>query len=93
MKREVKTLLSKSTDSILVAIEHFNRPFDVGRQETVLIMLDIGFELFLKASILQKGGAIRNKDEKNTLGFDRCLRKCVSEADLKCFSEQEALQI
>lgn len=93
MKREVKTLLSKSTDSILVAIEHFNRPFDVGRQETVLIMLDRGFELFLKASILHKGGAIRNKDEKNTLGFDRCLRKCVSEAELKCFSEQEALQI
>lgn len=39
MKREAKILLEKSTDSILLAIEHFNRPWDRGRQEIVLVLL------------------------------------------------------
>jgi len=39
MKREVRNLLTRSTDSVLLAIEHFNRPWDRGRHEAVLILL------------------------------------------------------
>lgn len=93
MKREAKILLEKSTDSILLAIEHFNRPWDRGRQEIVLVLLDRAFELLLKAIIVHKGGRIREKGGKETIGFDACVRKCLSDAQVKCLTEEEALNI
>lgn len=91
MKREAKILLEKSTDSILIAIEHFNRPWDRGRHETILVMLDRSFELLLKAIIVFRGGKIREPRAKETIGFDACVRKCLSDAQIKCFNEEEAL--
>jgi len=93
MRKEVKILLGKSIDSLVLAVEHFNRPWDRGRQEAVLILLDRSFELFLKAIIRHKGGKIRDKGSSETYGFDKCVRKCVSEATVKCLSEVEALTI
>lgn len=93
MKREVKVLLEKSTDSILLAIEHFNRPWDRGRQEIILVLLDRAFELLLKSIIVHKGGKIRQKVGKETIGFDSCVRKCLSDAKVKCLTEEEALSI
>ncbi|WP_105317565.1 hypothetical protein [Thermus tenuipuniceus] len=43
MKREAKLLLEKATDSLVLAIELFNRPHDRGRVSSVLIMLDHAF--------------------------------------------------
>ena len=83
----------KSTDSILMAIEHFNRPWDRGRQEIVLVLLDRSFELLLKSIIVHKGGQIRERGRNKTAGFDTCVRKCVSDAQVKCLSEEEALNI
>jgi hypothetical protein len=40
MKREATFLLKKATDSLILAIEHFNRPIDRGRVSAVLILLD-----------------------------------------------------
>ena len=93
MKKEVKILLEKSIDSLVLSVEHFNRPWDRGREETVLILLDRSFELFLKAIILHKGGKIRDPGSRETYGFDRCVRKCISDAGLKCLVEEEALTI
>jgi hypothetical protein len=93
MKREAKNLLTKSTDSVLLAIEHFNRPWDRGRHEAVLILLDHAFELLLKSAIVHKGGRIRERRAKETIGFDSCVRKCVSDAQTKCLTEEEALTI
>lgn len=93
MKKEVKILLGKSIDSLVLSIEHFNRPWDRGREEAVLILLDRAFELLLKAIILQNGGEIRDKEARETYGFDKCVRKCISEKDLKCLSEEDALTI
>jgi hypothetical protein len=56
MKREAKLLFNKSLDSLLLSIEHFNRPTDHGRPEAVLIFLDRAFELLLKACIVHRGG-------------------------------------
>jgi len=58
MKREVKLLRKKAVESLLLCIEHFNRPSDVGRADAVLILLDHSFEMLLKACILHRGGRI-----------------------------------
>lgn len=93
MKQLPKTLFNKSLDSLVLAIEHFNRPWDRGRHEAVLILLDRSFELLLKSLILHKGGKIREPYEKETIGFEKCVRKCITNAKVKCLSEEEGLTI
>lgn len=93
MKKESKLLLERALDSLLLSIEHFNRPWDRGRQEATLILLDRAFELFLKAIILQKGGKIREKRAKETIGYEKCVRKCLSDVKIKCLDEEQALTL
>ena len=93
MKREPRTLLSKSLDSLLLSIEHFNRPWDRGRAEAVLILLDRAFELLLKAAIRHTGGGVRDRGARETYGLDHCVRKCLSDSQVKCLEEEEALTI
>lgn len=93
MKKEARVLFGKSLDSLFLAIEHFNRPWDRGRAEAVLILLDRSFELLLKAVIIHRGGKIREHRAKETLGFDSCVRKCFSDADVKCLDEEETVTV
>jgi hypothetical protein len=58
-----------------------------------LVLLDRSFELLLKSVIIHRGGKIRERRAKETIGFDACVRKCVSDASLKCISEEEAITI
>lgn len=91
MKKETKLLKEKATSSLLLSIDHFNRPWDVGRLEAVLILLDHSFEMLMKASILNRGGRIRELREKNTIGFDACVRRALSSHGVKFLSEDQAL--
>src|SRR5258706_654007 len=93
MKREARILLTKATDSVLIGIEHFNRPWDRGRHEAILVLIDRAFELLLKSVIIHKGGRIRELRAKETIGFDACVRKCVTDSQVKCLTEEEALTI
>lgn len=93
MKREAKVLLAKSLDSLLLSINHFNAPWDRGREEAVLVLLDRSFEPFLKAAIVFRAGRIREPRARETIGFDKCVRKCLTEALVRCLSEEEALTI
>lgn len=93
MKREVRLLHSKSIDSIILSIEHFNRPYDRGRVSTVLILLDHAFEMLLKASILHQGGRIREHKARETIGFDACVRKAFSDAKVKFLTEEQTLTL
>ncbi len=93
MKREAKLMFGKAADSLVLSIEHFNRPSDRGRVEAVLILLDHAFEMLLKAGILQRGGKIRKPREKLTIGFDECLRKALSHGAVKFLSEEQVLQL
>jgi len=86
-------LLERSTDSLVLAIEKFNCPWDRGRQEITLLLLDRAFELLLKAAILHKGGKIREAGEKETFGHDKCVRVCLSDAKAQCLSNEQALTI
>lgn len=86
-------LLDRATDSLVLAVEKFNCPWDRGRQEVTLLLLDRSFELLLKAAILHRGGRIRDPGEKETFGHDRCVRVCLSERQVQCLTEEQALTI
>lgn len=93
MKKEARVLFGKSLDSLFLAIEHFNRPWDKGRAEVVLILLDRSFELLLKAIIVNCGGKLREYGERETLGFDACVRKCFSDVKVKCLDNNETVTL
>jgi hypothetical protein len=86
-------LLERSLDSLVLAVERFNSPWDRGRQEVMLLLLDRAFELLLKAAILHRGGRIREPGQKETLGHERCVRVCLSDAKAKCITNEQALTI
>lgn len=89
MLKEARLLKEKAVNSLLLSIDHFNRVTDIGRPEAVLIFADHSFEMLLKAAILARGGKIREPREKNTIGFDRCVRKALSE--LNFVTDEQAL--
>lgn len=93
MKRESRLLFAKAVDSLVLSIEHFNRPWDRGRTDAVLILLDHAFEMLLKAAIRHRGGAIRKPREKQTIGFDECLRKGLSDGDVRFLKQEQVLQL
>jgi hypothetical protein len=91
MKREAKLLLEKACDALVLSIELFNRPHDRGRVSSTLIQLDHGFEMLMKAAILHRGGRIRERRTKETIGFDACVRRSLSDGALKYLNEEQAL--
>jgi hypothetical protein len=93
MRKEARMLLDRATDSLVLAVEKFNCPWDRGRQEVTLLLLDRAFELLLKAAILHKGGRIRDPGVKETFGHDRCVRVCLSDKKVQCLSDEQALTI
>jgi len=93
MKREPAALLERAIDSLVLSVEKFNCPWDRGRPEVVLIMLDRAFELLLKSVIAYRGGDIREAKASQTIGFDKCVRLCLSDAKVKCLTEEQALTV
>lgn len=94
MKREARQLLEKSIDSAVVGVDHYNRLWDRGRTEAVLIFIDRAFELLMKAIIVERGEKISDKKDRSlSIGSSEALRKCVSNPKVKCISEEEAISI
>jgi hypothetical protein len=91
MKREAKLLLSKASDSLVLSIELFNRPHDRARVSSTLIQLDHAFEMLMKAAILHRSGSIRERRAKETIGFDACVRRSLSDGKIKYLIEEQAL--
>ena len=77
----------------MLSIEHFNRPWDRGRTEAVLILLNHSFEMLLKAAIRQRLGKIRKVREKQTIGFGACVRKGLTETNLKFLTHEQVLTL
>lgn len=93
MKREARLLLQKASDSLLLAVELFNRPSDRGRVSATLIQLDHAFEMLMKAAIVGRGGSIRDRRARETIGFDACVRKGLSDGSVKFLSPEQALTL
>ena len=93
MKKEAKLLKAKGTNSLVLAVEHFNSLSDTGRTDVVLMLLDHSFEMLLKAAIIHRGGSIRDPGSKNTIGFDACVRRCFSDARISFLTEEQTLTL
>jgi len=93
MKKEVKHIYNKAVDSLVLSIELFNRPNETARVHGVLIMMDHSFEMLLKASILHKGGKIKERRATQTIGFESCVRKAFSDGEIKFLTEDEVLTL
>lgn len=93
MRKEAKYLYQKAISSLTLSIELFNRPNDCGRIHGVLIFMDHSFEMLLKASIIHKGGKIKERGAKETIGFGSCLRKGFSDGSIKFLSETDVLTL
>lgn len=91
MRKEPRLLLAKAVNSLVLSVEHFNRPWDRGRVDAVLILLDHAFEMLLKAAILHRGGRIRDRRATQTIGFDDCVRRALSDGTIKFINKEEAL--
>ena len=93
MRKEARLLHHKALDSLIISIEFFNRPSERGRADSVLILLDHAFEMLLKAAILHRGGKIRPRRAKQTIGFDACVRKALSDDSVRFLSDEQALTL
>ena len=93
MRREAKLLLNKALDSLILGVELFNRPSDRGRVSGVLIQVDHGFEMLLKSAIVHRGGKIRERNAKQTIGFDTCVRRGLSDGSIRFLTEEQALTL
>jgi hypothetical protein len=82
LKRKTKTFIDRAKNSIIMAIELFNRPSEMCRVEGVVLFLDHSFEMLLKAIIFEKTGRLRGNKEKVNFGFDKCLNICESHLNL-----------
>lgn len=91
MKREARLLLGKALDSLVLSVEFFNRPYDRGRVCGSMILLDHAFEMLLKAAIVHRGGKIRDRRAGETIGFDACVRRALSDGKIKFLAEEQAL--
>jgi hypothetical protein len=87
LKQNVAPLVERAVDSLILAVELFNRPSNIARSNAVLILLTHSFEMLLKAVILQRKGIIHDTDAKYTYAFQRCLTICTEE--LKILSQDE----
>ena len=93
MKKEARLLKAKSLNSLTLSIEHFNRPWDHGRTDPVLMFIDHSFEMLLKAAILHRAGIILDKGKQNTTGLDECVRRGLSTGKIKFLVEEQALAL
>ena len=93
MKKEVRQLREKAISSLVLSIEHFNRPWDRGRTEAVLILLNHTFEMLLKAATRHRLGKMWRAREKQTIGFDACVRKALTGGNLKFLTDEQGLTL
>lgn len=92
-KRDVKEMKDRAINSLVLAIELFNRPHENGRSEATLILLHHAFEMLLKAIIKDKTGIIHEKKGRYSYGFDKCLEVAYSQLNIINKDERAALSI
>lgn len=93
MKKEARLLKAKALNSLVLSVDHFNRQWDIGRTDTVLMLLQHAFEMLLKAAILERGGKIRDAGQHNTITFEACIRRGLSDGRVKFLSEAQVLTL
>lgn len=81
-RRRTQQLKKAAIESLCLAVELFNRPSQIARDQSVMLMVAHSFEMLLKAMIFQKRGTIRDKGDQYTYKFGRCINVAHSELNL-----------
>lgn len=90
LKQECRVLKQKALNSLILTIEAFNSPHNVGRTTRVLLNLQHAFEMLLKAALVQtKDKRVFDAKTGRSISFDRCLR-LVAENDIIRLGESDA---
>ena len=55
--------------------------------------MDHAFEMLLKAAIVHRGGRIRERRATQTIGFDACVNRGLSDGERRFLSEEQALTL
>lgn len=85
----VAALFRQAVDSLVLGIEHFNRPTEIGRYASVLIMLDHAAEMLLKAALAKRGNSLRNPKNGYTHSVEYCLTLANEDPTLRFLSTDE----
>lgn len=85
----VTSLFQQSIDSLVLGIEHFNRPSEIGRLASVLMMLDHAAEMLLKAALADRGDSLRNPKNGYTHSVEHCLVLANEDPTLRFLSNDE----
>jgi hypothetical protein len=88
LRRETVRFKRQALDSLVLAIEFFNRPHQTSRTEAVLFFLQHAFEMLLKAAIYQSRGRVHEPRSPVTYRFDKCL--AIARSDLGILTQDMA---
>ena len=80
VRRKTALLKTAGVESLVLAVELFNRPIAIARDPAVLIVLGHAFEMLLKAAIYHRRGSIRDAGERYTFGFSKTIDVARSES-------------
>lgn len=86
-----RALFDAGVESLIVAVDLYNRPSEVGRSHGVVMLLQHSLEMLLKAAILKMRGRIRDPRSRYNYGFKRCVN--IAETDLGLLTSDEAVQL
>lgn len=91
-KREAVLLEDAALDSIVLAVDHFNRAVGPARLEASIIFAQRALELLLKAAIYERTGKIRDRGSHYTYGFTKCLNIAADQLGILSPEERISLQ-
>lgn len=92
VKRNARLYLERSISSVRLAVEHFNRPYEDGRQEAVLHFALHAHEMLMKAALLQRGKPIQRRRESRNITVASALRLLGDQGE-KVLTESEVLSL
>lgn len=88
LKQDARALKKKALFSMRAAMTAFNSPHDDGRVTDVLLRLQHAFEMLIKASLVQGGRSVFDKNTGRSIGFEAAVRQCQQLAGLKITDEE-----
>ncbi len=80
LKRDAKTLKSKSIASLTRGLNIFNNSEENGRHETVLLLLQHSSEMLLKSLLIQKGENVFDKQRGISIGLNKALQTALNKS-------------
>lgn len=84
--------VDRAINSVRLAIEHFNRPYEEGRQEAVLHFALHAQEMLMKAVLVQRGKQIQKRRESKNITFGKAMKLLGKEGE-RVLSESEVLSL